>query len=299
MRTIHQESKAPVILAFLLPSLLGFVLFILLPSISTLVMSTMRYSGGRTMTFIGLRNFARAFSSTAFWRVAGVTTRFVVVSVVLQLALGLFYALLLDRAFRTRVIFRTIFFLPTILSSIAVSLAFALIFHPSRGPMNQFLIAAGIGAQPWLTSPDTALNTIIFVVVWQTFGYYMIIYLAGLQTINDALYESADIDGASTIAKLRHITIPLLTPTTFLCVTLAIIRGFQVFDQVFIMTGGQVGGGPAGSTTVMVFEIYRSAFVSYDMGYAAAEATIMLAVVLAVTLVQYRFQSRWVNYDAV
>ncbi len=105
-------------------------------------------------------------------------------------------------------------------------------------------------------------------------------------------------DGAGILAKTRYITLPMLTPTTFLCVTLAIIRGFQVFDQVYIMTGGQDGGGPAGSTMVMVFEIYRSAFVSYDMGFAAAEATIMLAVVLAVTVVQYRLQAKWVNYDA-
>ncbi|HUX22529.1 MAG TPA: sugar ABC transporter permease, partial [Spirochaetia bacterium] len=158
--------------------------------------------------------------------------------------------------------------------------------------------SVGVGAQPWLASPATALGTIIFVSVWQSFGYYMVLFLAGLQSISPSLYESAELDGAGLLRKLVSITIPMLTPTTFFCVTTAIIKGFQVFDLVYIMTGGRQGGGPAGSTTVLVFDVYRNAFEFFRMGYASAEATVLLIFLLVITTIQYRSQRGWVSYDA-
>lgn len=293
----RNRSKPLVVAAFLLPSFLGFALFVLGPAIATVGLSLTNYSGGRTLSFVGLSNYATAFASPAFWNALWVTVRFVVFSVALQIFLGFSFAVALNRPMAGRSFFRGVYFLPTVLSAIAISLSFVLLLNPSRGPVNMLLESIGIPRQPWLAGKDTALGTIIFVTVWQSFGYYMVLYLSGLQGINPSLYESAEMDGAGVWQKLRRITIPMLTPTTFFCVTIAVIRGFQVFDQVFIMTGGQHGGGPAGATTVLVFDIYRNAFVNYKLGYASAEATILLIIVLAITILQYRGQSRWVNYD--
>lgn len=293
----HNMKNRLTVLAFLLPSLVGFSVFILLPTVSTVGLSFTNFSGGSTLSFVGLRNYVTAFSSDRFINALGVTIRFVVFSVIFQLGFGLLFALVLNGDFFGRTFFRGLFFLPVVLSNIAVSLAFLLMLNPRRGPVNQFLVNIGLEAQPWLTSPNTALGTIIAITVWQSFGYFMVLFLAGLQTISPSLYENADLDGASRLQKLKSITLPLLTPTTFFAVTIAIIRGFQVFDQVFIMTGGQDGGGPSGSTSVLVFAIYRSAFSHFQMGYAAAQATLLLSVVLIITVVQYRGQRRWVNYD--
>jgi multiple sugar transport system permease protein len=206
-------------------------------------------------------------------------------------------ALALNRRLLGRTLFRSLCFLPCILSSIAVSLAFSVIFHPSAGPLNGFLRSIGLEGVPWLTSPRTALLSIVIVAVWQSFGYYMVLFMAGLQSINPSLLESADIDGASPAQRLLRITLPLLSPTTFFCVTTAIIRGFQVFDQVYIMTGGRGGGGPDGATNVLVFDIYRNGFQTLRMGYASAEAVILLVFLMAVTIVQYRAQKGWVSYE--
>lgn len=294
---MKKYHPAGTVLVFLLPSLLGFVIFILLPIISSGVLSFTNYSGGFSLDFIGFRNYIRAFSSPAFRHALGVTVRFVLFTVVLQLFFGLLFALILNRARRGRSLFRGIIVLPTVLSAVAVSLAFVLLFHPEKGPVNGFLQSAGLPPSPWLSSPKTALSTIIIVFLWQTFGYYMVIFLSGLQTIPPVLYDVADLDGSSRLQKLRLVTLPMLSPVMFFCLILAVIRAFQVFGQIYVMTGGQSGGGPAGATSVLVFDIYINGFTHFKFGYASAEAMILLAIVLTITLFQYRGQRRWVNYD--
>lgn len=284
--------------SFLLPSFLGFFIFVLAPVVATLGLSFTNYSGGRTIHLVGIKNYLIAFRSAEFLSSLWITAKFVVVSVALQLVLAFIFAVMLNGKLIGRTFFRGLFFLPSILSSIAIGLAFALILNPGQGPVNMFLHSVGLPRQPWLTSPKSALPTIIFVSVWQSFGYYMVLFLAGLQSVNPSLYESAELDGAGLMRKLLSITIPMLTPTTFFCVTTAIIKGFQVFDLVYIMTGGQQGGGPNGSTSVLVFNIYRNAFSSFRMGYASAEATVLLIFLLIVTTIQYRSQRGWVSYDA-
>ena len=172
-----------------------------------------------------------------------------------------------------------------------------LIFHPQKGPVNNFLMSIGFSALPWLASSKTALMTVIIVTVWQQSGYYMILLLSGLQVINPALYEAAEIDGANSVRKFRYVTLPMLSPILFLCTILALIRAFQVFDQIFILTGGQYGGGPAGSTTTLAFDIYLNAFRNWKMGYSSAEATILLFIILVITVIQYKRQEKWVTYD--
>ncbi len=287
-----------VVASFLLPSFIGFFVFVLLPVIATVGVSFTNYSGGRTARLVGLANYVSAFKSSAFLSSLWITARFVVVAVFFQLILAFIFAVMLNGKVLGRTFFRGLYFLPSILSSIAIGLAFALMLNPHEGPVNMFLQSVGIPKQPWLTSPKSALGTIIFVTVWQSFGYYMVLFLAGLQSINPSLYESADLDGAGLFRKLWSITVPMLTPTTFFCVTTAVIKGFQVFDLVYIMTGGQQGGGPSGSTTVLVYDIYRNAFMSFRMGYASAEATVLLLLLLSVTIIQYRSQKGWVSYDA-
>ena len=247
----------------------------------------------------GFENYRKAFRSTKFWKAVKVTLIFVVSTIGFQIGIALLLAVILNSRVVGRSFFRSVIFLPVVLSTVAISLTFMIIFHPQNGPANGFLQSIGLAPLPWLTGLHTALPTIIFIVLWQTVGYYMMLLLSGLQTINPALYEAAEIDGASGVQKFLHVTIPMLTPVLFLCVILAIIRAFQIFDQIFVLTGGQAGGGPAGATTTLVFDIYLNAFTHWQMGYAASEATILLCVILLITLVQYYQQRKWVSYDVV
>jgi len=300
MKKLRTGTPFGVVFAFILPSFLGFTVFMLIPMISTLLLSFTNFSGSfSNIKWIGFLNYLRFFKSIRFLSSLWVTVKFVFFSVSIQLLLAFFFALLLNKQFRGRNFFRSIIFLPSVLSSVAIAITFMLIFNPEKGPLNAFLLSLGFPAQPWLSSPKTALTTIIMVNVWQYVGYYMVLFLAGLQNINRSLYESADLDGAGPWKKLIHITIPLLSPTTFFCLIMGIIRAFKVFDNIFIMTGGQNGGGPANSTNVLVFDVYLNAFVNLRMGYASALSVILLAIVMIITIIQFQGQKKWVNYDIV
>ncbi|MCL2139100.1 MAG: sugar ABC transporter permease [Treponema sp.] len=294
-----KRSSWPVVAAFLLPSFLGFLLFMAIPMFAAIGISLTNFSGGPNYRFTGFTNYINAFKSESFLKSLLNTVNFTVWTVILQLALGLAFALFLDKKFFGRNIFRGIMFLPNVLSTVAVGLVFMLILDPARGPINQFLLSMGFDAPQWLSGEKTALPTIIMVSVWQNFGYYMVLFLGGLQTISATLYEAAAIDGAGPIRRFFSVTLPGLSPIIFFSVTIAIIRAFQVFDHIYVMTGGQLGGGPAGATSVLVFDVYKNAFSSYRFGYAAAESAVLLVIVLAVTLIQQRGQKRWVSYDIV
>jgi multiple sugar transport system permease protein len=298
MRSLTRTPPG-VVLSFLLPGLLGFAAFLALPLAMALGISLTNYSGGPHFKFVGLSNYIRAFSNADFLNSLGVTLRFTVWTVAAQILLGLGFALLLNKRFLGRNILRGVFFLPNVLSSIAVGLAFMLLLNPQRGPVNQAIAALGLKPPLWLASRSTALATVIMVAAWQSFGYYMVLFLGGLQSIDSALYEAASIDGAGPIRKFLSVTLPGLTPVTFFAFTIAVINAFKVFDQVYMMTGGQLGGGPAGATDVLVFDIYVNAFTHLRFGYASAESVILLAIVLAVTIVQNRGQKKWVSYEVV
>lgn len=295
------STPVSVVLIFLLPSLLGFLVFVFLPSILSLLLSFTKYSGGplRTIRFIGLENFVRLFKSSQFWVTMGVTLKFVLGTVFLQFFLGFVFALMVNRPIRGRAFFRSMLFLPNMLSTVAISVSFALIFNPRQGPMNSFLVSFGLSPLPWLAGKNTALLAVMIVSIWQSYGFYMIIFLSGLQSISPTYYEAADIEGANEFRKFISITIPLLSPVTFLVIILEVIWSFSVFDSVFILTGGQAGGGPAGATSVIVYDIYKNAFSYSSMGYASAEAFILFIIVLGITLIQFRGRKRWVSYDVV
>lgn len=297
MKPLDRPNKWFTVLLFLLPSLIGFLIFVFIPTITVIGLAFTNYSGGFNISYVGLDNFIQALTNSTFQKALSNTIWFTLATVFFQLLLGFIFAVILNGKLIGRTFFRAVIFLPVILSNIAVSLIFVLIFHPSKGPLNNFLLSMGLPAVPWLTSPSTALLTIIIVTLWQSFGYYMILFLSGLQSISPELYEAGEIDGANAFQRLIHITVPMLSPTTFLCVIMAIINSFKVFDQIFAMTGGQLGGGPAGSTTVLVFDIYQRAFTNYEMGYASAESLILLLIVLLITIIQYRGQHKWVTYE--
>ena len=292
-----ERTGWPTVLSFLLPGFIGFFLFVFIPMASTFVVSLTNYSGGPNWRFVGLQNFRFLLESTQFHQSLIVTLKFVVSCVAGQVVAGLLFASILNQNIRGKALFRTLFFMPNVLSAVGVSLAFSFIFHPGDGFANQILRVFGLAPGTWLTSPDTALLSIVIVTLWMTFGYYMVIFLGGLQGINPSLYEAADIDGASAFQKFFRVTLPMLSPTTFFAVTMSVIGSFKVFDQVFMMTGGQDGGGPAGSTNVVVFDVYRNSFQSYRFGYASAQSLILLAIILLITVIQFKNQKRWVTYD--
>lgn len=291
--------KGLTIASFLLPSFIGFVAFILAPMVMAVVLSFTNYSGGPVYRFVGVKNYIIAFSSAKFLSYLGITFNYMLVSVFFQITLGLAFALLLAKTFKGCALFRSVYYIPNILSSVSVGLAFMFLYEPSSGLINQVLISLGMTPLKWLAGENTALSVIITVTVWQNFGYYMVLFIGGLQNINSSLYEAASMDGANAWQRFKSVTLPGLSPILFYAITIAVIRGFQVFDYIFIMTGGQQGGGPAGSTSVLAFDIYRNAFTHFRFGYASAESVVLMIIILIITFVQQHGQKKWVNYDVV
>jgi multiple sugar transport system permease protein/alpha-1,4-digalacturonate transport system permease protein len=217
-------------------------------------------------------------------------------SVPLTILVSLLLALLLNKGVFLGDAFKTLYFFPNLTSTVAVSCVFMLLFEPNNGPVNHFLASLGIPAEilpRWFFSSRTALFTVVIVVVWKQAGYYMIMFLAGLKNIPSHLSEAARIDGANSWQCFRHVTWPMLSPTTFMVTILSIIASFQVFDIINVTTKG----GPGRATTVLVFRIYREAFRDWRMGYASAIAYFLFMIILLVTLVQWQGQKKWVSDD--
>jgi multiple sugar transport system permease protein len=292
-------KKTGTILSFLLPSFIGFIIFVLAPMIMAVGLSFTNYSGGPKYKLVGLKNYIIAFTNPDFLQYLFVTFKFMAVTVLFQIGLGLMFAMLLTRSFKGVSLYRGILYLPNILSSVAVGLAFMFIFEPSSGLMNQLLASIGLPTSKWLAGSKSSLGVIMTIAIWQNFGYYMVLFIGGLQNISTTLYEAANMDGAGKFKQFIHVTLPGLSPILFYGITIAIIRGFQVFDYIYIMTGGQQGGGPAGSTNVLAFDIYLNAFTYFRFGYASAESVVLMIIILSVTFLQNRGQKRWVNYDIV
>ena len=298
--------KCVTILSFLLPSFIGFVVFVLAPMIWSVFLSFTNYRGGPNYKFIGLENYVNAFSDPNFWSYLWITAKYMVITVVFQIVLGLAFAILLQHQFKGCGFFRGVYYLPNILASVAVGIAFMTMFRPvseaagapNGGIINATLISLGLEPSQFLAGQETALGVIIIVSIWQNFGYYMVLFIGSLQNVNTSLYEAADMDGAGWWKKFTTVTIPGISPILFYGITIAIIRGVQMFDCVYVMTGGQFGGGPAGSTNVLAFDIYKM-FTQSRYGYASAEAVILMVIILALTVIQQEGQKKWVVYDVV
>ncbi len=267
----------------ILTNVIVYAAFILIPAIGTVGLSFTDFNIFQS-SFVGLRNYARLLEDERFFRSLVNTLYYTVGTIVPSLVLGLLIAVVLNNPVRGRAGFRMVIFLPHVLSVVAVSLAWMYLYNPSAGVFNQLLRQMGLPRFDWLRDPDMAMPSIIGMQIWNGVGYYMVVYLAGLQTIPDYLYEVADMDGATRPRKFFSITLPMLAPTTFFLVVTGVIFSFQVFGQVYIMTGG----GPLNRTTTIVHQIYYRGFEGYQMGYASAMAVFLLALTVTVTLINIR-----------
>ena len=277
--------------SFILPNLIGYAIFVFIPVIFSFVLSVMKWDGSRApMEFVGLKNFAQIFSDRIFVQSFIHTIQYALLTVIPTLVLALLLAVLLNNKLKGIAIFRTALYFPYIASIVAVGAVWNMLFQPDFGPINEFLRFIGISKPPrWVVDVKWAMVAISVVSVWKYMGYYMIVYLAALQGISGSLYEAAGIDGANGFQKLRYITIPMLTPTTFFVLIMLTIQCFKVFDLVYVMTGG----GPGNATKTLVNYIYEKAFTSWEFGPASAGALVLFSVVLVVTLIQFAGEKKW------
>lgn len=272
---------------FLLPTLLVIGTFLLAPIVYALFLSfhKVQLLGGISYRFIDFDNYVRLGADDRVWIALYNTFEYAIIVVPLQTALAILLAAVLNSKLRGRNAFRILYFLPTVTSSAVLTLIFMWIFK-TDGLLNDLLGVFGIQPFNWLGDPKVALKGIMLMNVWSTAPYFMVIYLAALQDIPNSLYEAAEIDDARTLRKFWSITLPLLKPVTFFVVTMGIIGTFQLFDQAYIFSNGS--GGPNNSTLTVVLLIYQYAFKNLDMGYAAALAVMLAAVIMLVTVIQRR-----------
>ena len=279
--------------AFVGPLVLGLIVFTYGPVIYAAYLSLNEGDYIRPLKWVGVANYTRAFSDELVGKAMGNTAYFVVGTVPAGIALALLLAMAMNQKLRGIVFFRSIFFLPTITSAVAISLMWAWMYNPQFGVINTLLKAVGIKGPKWLASSEWAMPSIIIMAIWRGLGYNMLLFLAGLQSVPKELLEAAAIDGANSIQRFFRVTLPLLSPTTFMLVVLSVIGGFQVFEYSYVMTRG----GPLYSTLTVVLLIYQRAFETFEMGYASALAYILFAIILVLTIIQFRMQSRWVHYE--
>nr|WP_249306101.1 sugar ABC transporter permease [Lederbergia citrea] len=272
--------------------MLGLVAFALIPLGFAFVLSFTNWDGFGAKTFIGLENFIGQFKNPVFWKALWNTVLYTILYVPFGIALSLLLALALNKI-KGKEFYRIFFFMPVITSSVSVGVIWMWILNGDFGILNQFLANFGIAGPQWLTDTSWVMISIAILSIWWQVGYNMVIFLAGLQGVSNSYYEAAEIDGASRFQKFRHITLPLISPTTFFVTIMSIIGSFQVFDQAFVMTGG----GPAKASYTLVFHIYESAFMNFRMGESSAAAMILFVIILIFTLIQFSVSKRWVHYE--
>lgn len=279
---------------FILPAFVLFAVFIFIPLIYGLGMSFTDYGGfNLKANFVGAGNYAKLFHDDYFLISLKNNIIYTLVFVPLTVLLALLSAVALNGVRHLRKYLRMAFYFPQITSMVSIAIVWGLLFNPMSGPINTVLKGIGIANPPeWLMSSHWALLAVILVAVWKSFGYYMIILLAGIQGIPEHLYESAKLDGANKFQQFVYITLPSLSPTLFMVLVLTIINSFQVFDLVSVMTDG----GPGRSTNVLVFRIYQEAFIHYRMGYAAAMSAVLFLIIMVISLIQFRMEKKWVTY---
>jgi multiple sugar transport system permease protein len=279
---------------FLLPWMVGILGITLGPMVASLVLSFTDYDLLQAPGFIGLHNYAQIFQDPNWRTSAQVTITYVVVSVPLQLAVALGFAMLLDSGLRGLSFYRSVLYLPSMLgASVSIAILWRQLFG-TDGIVNSFLGLFGIPGHGWVSSPDTALGTIILLHIW-TFGSPMIIFLAGLRQIPRMYYEAAEVDGAGRWRRFRSITVPMLSPVIFFNLVLQVIGSFQSFTQAYVVSGGT--GGPSNATLFYSLYMYQQGFTNFRMGYASAMAWLLLLATGAVTALFFATARFWVHYE--
>ncbi|KUK02269.1 MAG: Binding-protein-dependent transport systems inner membrane component [Thermotoga sp. 50_1627] len=269
---------------FILPWLLSFCIFVLYPIVFSIYVSLTDYSGLTwNMNFVGLSNYIRAFKDRVFLKALSNTFLFVLITVPATTVISLFLAVLLTSGIRFKRLFQAGYFLPSVISMVVISMVWLYIYS-ATGPLNMLLRSLGIDvpARSWLASEKTALGSIMVMDVWSAVGYYTVLFVAGLQSLPLQLYEAAKIDGATKWQIFKSITLPLLKPTILFVVSINSIRSFQIFTEIFTLTGG----GPANSTQTIVHYLYDVSFRKFEMGYGSAIAYVLFFIVMAMTVLQ-------------
>lgn len=278
---------------FLLPNIIGFALFTFIPVFMSLMISFSDWDGFSEMNFIGLGNYINLFTDHVFLVSLKNTLVYTLGSVPFIIFLALIVAVVLNQGIKGVKFFRAAFFIPHVTAALAIAAVWQLLYHPTAGPINSFLMSIGVDYPPsWLSSSSYAMLAVIIMTIWKRIGYFMVMFLAGLQGIPQSLYEAADIDGANGFKKFIHITIPMLSPVMFFSTIMAVIQSFKVFSSIYALTQG----GPGYATNVLVYNIYVEAFDNFHFGYASAQSYVLFIIILVVTLLQFRGQKKWVNY---
>jgi multiple sugar transport system permease protein len=273
---------------FIGPNLALFTVFVFFPLLYAAYISVHEWSLIDTPMFTGVRNYQRLVQDAQFWHSLRNTVIFSLATVPTSLFLGLMVAIGLNRQLATRTLLRSLYFLPVVVSSVATAVISAWLFNDNYGVVNELLKRVGLTPVAWLSTPQWALPSIILTTLWTRIGFCMVVYLAALQSISPSYYEAARIDGATRLQLFRYVTWPQLRPTTFLLLILNVIHSFQVFDLIYVMTGG----GPGFSTTMIVQYLYQQAFAASEMGYASAMGMVLFVLILLFTLVQWRINRR-------
>ena len=282
-------------MGFILPSLLGFLIFTFIPVVISLCLSFTSWNfmeGIEGIKFNGLANYIRLFSDEWFLNSYKNNIIFTAVTVPVLIALGLVMATIINKYIYGGGVVRTMIFIPYIASVVAECTVWMVLLQPSYGPVNEFFRSIGIANPPgWLADFKWSLPSIMIIYVWQQVGYYSIVFLAGLKGLPEDVYEAAKVDGASSIRQFFSLTVPLISPTTFFLTIMGIIGSFKVFDQISVLTQG----GPGSSSSVMAYYVYRTAFDYFEMGYANTLAWALFVLVFIVTLVQWKMQAKFSN----
>ncbi|GAB6928841.1 sugar ABC transporter permease [Paenibacillus sp. JCM 10914] len=280
---------------FVSPMLLGVTVLVLFPIVATLVLGFADWNfvqGWDGIRWVGLQNFQRLLEDDIFIKSVRNNVLFLL-TVPVYMIISMLLAIWIDRVVYMKGYFKVAYFMPYISNIVAVAVVWQVLFQPSYGPINELLRSIGFSNPPkWIADPNFALVSIMLITIWISIGFNLIIYIAGLQSIPKDLYEAADIDGANAWTKFRRITLPLLSPTSFFLMVTGIISTFKVFDIIAVMTQG----GPIGSTTMMVWYLYDTAFVNLKVGYASSIAAVLFGFVMLITLGQWAAQKKWVNY---
>ena len=275
--------------SFILPNFIGFAVLTLIPMGAAFVIAFMEWDSYSPPEWVGVDNFERLLRDQSFWIALGNTAYYAAGHIPLTMLAALGLALLLNKRIRGLGFFRTTMFFPYITSLVAVAVVWNMLFNPTMGPINQFLEWIGVQDPPgWTTTSAWSMPAVIITSVWRDMGYYMVLYLAGLQAIPQEYYEAAEVDGANAWQRFWNITIPSLRPTTFFVLIMVTIASFKVFDLIVVMTDG----GPGRSTLVLSQLIYREGIRENRFGYSSAISLVLFLIVLVFTVVQFRIQKR-------
>ncbi len=281
--------------AFILPTFLGFIIFIVGPMLASFAISLFDWNMLTPPKYIGIENFQQVFRDVRIGAVYLTTFKLALMIVPTNMILGLILAVLLDRKMPNllRNFFKVSFFFPFVVSGVAVSIIWTFMFHRDLGPLNYFLGVLGIERISWLNSSTYSPFAIQIADVWRNVGFYVLVFLGGMQAIPRDFYEAAEVDGANALKQFRHITLPLLSPTILFLTVISVIGALQIFEQPQILTNG----GPGDATRTIVMYLYEQGFRFFDMGYASAIAITLFVLILVLTAIQFRLSRRWVFYQ--